>query len=545
VKLKSQLANRQGPTPGPTQAHQNPPPQAAGGSPPAAAGEVGNAMTEEQNTPETNKPNAASKQQQAVQELLMQLGLHATPTQPTGCAADSTGGVTVAQKCGTDVAEQHSEGLAAVAQAHATDVAKQQLTAPATAAAQTPGGGGGSVVVNCRYCGGCCSGLSGRRLPRRVVELIRLIKDKLDLRYECEVINKYPELFCWRLGRRRRRVASVKEFEILLSREVEYKASYVLGRLAECRNDAVCWRYMWLGVRGWFEAAHRLAGRSPVGFDDYFAGLVRGLGFGSVVELSRYLRLVGQGLLELNYVRRGRGYYDVLSVRCRLCGRDINATGPLPGVLFTIVNHFRVEHGLKSIEDVETRVKELRERGAEKPEGDDIGVKLLRHSAEVTQLVRLVVHRLMDVGLLECFGKEYRCRVCNADVGGAIEALVHALNHHYDVVNRLLSGRPIPNARGINDAVDELANLLNHGNPDAVKPTVKALVQSVVEVLNVKGAISIPMLTRWLNDDDNYRPLIDSLTTGSLRPERVVSIIVEALARHGLVHVDGEVIKVE
>jgi len=172
-------------------------------------------------------------------------------------------------------------------------------------------------------------------LPARVVELIRLIKDKLDLRYECEVINKYPELFCRRLGRRRRRVASVKEFERLLSREVEYKASYVLGRLVECRNDAVCWRYLWLGVEGWFETVHRLAGRSPVGFDDYFAGLVRGLGFGSVVELSRYLRLVGQGLVDFNYVNRSRGYRDVLSVRCRICGRVIDVTGPLPGVLFT------------------------------------------------------------------------------------------------------------------------------------------------------------------------------------------------------------------
>jgi hypothetical protein len=117
--------------------------------------------------------------------------------------------------------------------------------------------------------------------------------------------------------------------------------------------------------------------------------------------------------------------------------------------------------------------------------------------------------------------------------------------HHYDVVNKLLGGRPIPSARGINDAVDELANLFSSGNPDAVKPTVKALVQGVVEVLNARGSASVCMLTRWLNEDDDYRLLLGSLTTSSMKPERVVSIIVEALARHGLVHVDGEVIKVE
>jgi hypothetical protein len=106
--------------------------------------------------------------------------------------------------------------------------------------------------------------------------------------------------------------------------------------------------------------------------------------------------------------------------------------------LVGLIRHFRVEHGLTGPEDVEAKVKELRGRESEKPEGD-VGVKLLRHSAEVTQLVRLVVHRLMDVGLLERVGKEYRCRACNADVGDSIEALAHALNHHYGVVDRLLS----------------------------------------------------------------------------------------------------------
>ena len=440
----------------------------------------------------------------------------------------------------SDVANQHSEGLAVVGFSHTTDVPNQQL-ATVSAESQTAAGGG-SIVVDCRHCpGGCCGGLSGRRLPRRVVELLRVVKVALGLRHECEVVNAFPELFCRRVVNRG---VGVKGLERLLSRDVEYKASYVLGRLNECLNDAVCWRYLWLGVRGWFEAVHRLAGRSPVGFDDYFGRLVRGLGFSGVVELTRYLRLVGQGLVDFNYVNRSRGYRDVLSVRCRLCGRDINATGPLPGVLFTIVNHFRVEHGLARPKDIETKVKEIEEREAERLEGDDVGVKLLRHSAEVNQLVRLVVHRLMDVGLLERLGREYRCRVCNADVGGAVDALVHALNHHYDVVNRLLGGRPAPSVDGFNDAVDELASLFNSGNPDGVKPVVKALVRGIIDVLNVRGSISMLMLARELSESEDYRPLIDSLATGAIKADRVVAMIVEAMARHGLVQVNGEVVKV-
>jgi hypothetical protein len=257
----------------------------------------------------------------------------------------------------------------------------------------------------------------------------------------CQVVNEYPELFCRGLkrGRRGHGLSRVKGLERLLSRELEYKAGYVFGRLAECRNDAVCMQFLRLGVKGWFNAAHELAGRVAGSADAYVAKLIHGLGFRSVVEAARYLRVLTQGLLDLDFVRRGRGYFDALRARCRICGAVFDLTGPLPGVLFTIVRHFRVEHGLKAIGDVEAKIREFEERGANRPEEGGVGVRLLRHSGEVTQLVRLVVHRLMDVGLLERVGKEYRCRACNANVGDSIEALAHALNHHYGAVDRLLS----------------------------------------------------------------------------------------------------------
>jgi hypothetical protein len=490
-------------------------------------------MTEEPNAKQANKPNATPKEQQAVQELLEKLG---KPTQPTSCAADSTGGVTEVQGCETDVAKPQPEGSSVEVQARAVDVTKPQKPTPEATAAQ-------SLEVDCRYCGGCCGGRRGRRLPKKVVELIRLVEEKLGLRYECQVINKYPELFCRRIGRRGHGLNRVKELERLLSREGEYKASYVLERLRECLNDAVCWRYLRFGVEGWFRVVHLLANREPGDVEAYFAGLIRGLGFSGVAEASRYLRLVDQGLVDFNYVNRSRGFRDVLSVRCRICGGVIDVTGPLPGVLFNLIRHFKREHGLKAIGDVEAKVKELERRGAERFEGDDVGVKLLRHSGEVNQLIRLVVHRLVDRGLFERIGKSYRCKACDNDIGDAIEALVHALDHHYDVVNKLLSGRFIPSVRGINDAVDELANLFSSGNPDAVRHTVKALVQGVVEFLNARGSASVHMLTRWLNEDDDYRLLLSSLTTGSVKADRVVTVIVDALARHGLVHIEGEVVK--
>jgi len=69
-------------------------------------------------------------------------------------------------------------------------------------------------------------------------------------------------------------------------------------------------------------------------------------------------------------------------------------------------------------------------------------------------------------------------------------------------------------------------------------------VRGILDVLNVRGSISTLMLTRELSESEDYEPLIDSLATGNMKPERAIGVIVEVLARHGLVHVDGEVVKV-
>jgi hypothetical protein len=276
--------------------------------------------------------------------------------------------------------------------------------------------------------------------------------------------------------------------------------------------------------------------------DAMLSFFARELGFSGLSEFAQYMHLTVLNLAEPRYANRHAGYKDILSVSCKLCGAEFNATEPVLRVLWDLTWHFKHVHGLRTVGDVEAKVKELRLRESNRPEGD-VSVKLLRNSGEVAQLIRLVVHRLVSRGLLERFGKVYRCRVCNGDVGGAVEALAHVMAHHYDVVNRLFSGKSIPGARGINDAVDELANLFSSGNPDAVRHTVKALVRGIIDVLNTKGSISIPMLTRWLSEDDDYRLLLGSLATGAVKPDRVVAVIIEALARHGLVQVSGEVVR--
>jgi len=335
--------------------------------------------------PNKDNGNTASKEQQAVQELLEKLGL---PTQPTGCAADS-GGVSVAQACGSDVAKQQTEGLAVVAQAHASDVAKQQLPAPATAAAQTPGSGG--VVVNCRYCGGCCGGLRGRRLPTRVVELIRLVKEVLGFKYECEVLNRWPEVFCQRVRVRRSRV---KARERNLSRAVQFKASYVLGVVK------------YAGGLGEVEDRLRLAFEDYLSYrgggdvDGFINGLLSELGFRSLRELALYLwwllpsEVYGimVGLVDFVEATR-RGWVNIIKLRCRLRHSEgdvteIPTTVDLPTFIRLIVRHFRHVHGLATWRDVAKAVLETKKsRDAEKPEGD-VGVKLLRYSGEVNQLIR-------------------------------------------------------------------------------------------------------------------------------------------------------------
>jgi hypothetical protein len=321
-------------------------------------------MPENQNNQELNKLDSAQENQnnQIAKELLEKLGIPVqqpapSATTPTACADSTAVGFTETRECASAHSPISPASAFGVRSSNvASNITGSQLPQTSVSAAQPVGG---SFEVNCLPCGGCCGNRRGRRLPSRVYDFVAWVAGVRGVAM-CQVVNEYPEFFCRGLkrGRRDHGLNRVKELERLLSREGEYKASYVLERLRECLNDAVCWRYIKLGVEGWYRVVHLLANRAPGDVDAYFAGLIRGLGFSGVVEFARYLRLIDQGLLEFNYTNRGRGFHDVLSARCRICGEVIDVTGPLPSVLARLVRHYRVEHGLRTVADVETRVGE-------------------------------------------------------------------------------------------------------------------------------------------------------------------------------------------
>jgi hypothetical protein len=506
------------------------------------------------NTQGVNKPNYNS----VVQELLGKLRLQ---EQPQANAVVNASGSTVSPETQSrQFAHPEPQPLPyAEAQPHAENEPKPQLPAELVEALRR-----GSVEVNCRPCGGCC----GRRRGLRVspVEYLALVylRGVLGYRSFCEVLrdSRFSRLFCSRrghggVGRLLNLLKVLKEVLRVGSREGAYSASYLLKRVYDgvpyydfadvlikkvaaslasdlLRRGLRSGVVLSVSVEGLFNEADAML--------SFFA---RELGFSGLSEFAQYMHLTVLNLAEPRYANRHAGYKDILNVSCKLCGAEFNATEPVLRVLWDLTWHFKHAHGLRTVGDVEARVKEPRLRESNRPEGDDAGLKLLRHSAEVAQLVRLVVHRLMDVGLLERIGKAYRCRICNGDVGGAVEALAHALNHHYDVVNRLLGGSTTPSASSVDGVVDELASLFNSGNPDAVKHTVKALVRGIIDVISIKGSTSMLMLARELSENDDYRLLLSSLTTGSVKAERVVAMIVEVMARHGIVHVDGEVVRVD
>ena len=252
----------------------------------------------------------------------------------------------------------------------------------------------------------------------------------------CQVVNEFPELFCQGVGRGRGHgLGRVKELERLLSREGQYKGSYIVKRLGECSSDNVCVHYVRLGVEGWlrlwFYLNNRALGEGVV--ESYLNGIARFLGFGSVVELARYLRLVVQGLVVEYPTDRHAGYKDVLEVGCGLCGAVVRTTDPLPAFIVNLIRHFQVVHGLGTAEDVEARVGELvvKELGKkDKPKAHPVLRELV-----VEKLINAFVGVLVAIGLLEEAGDGgFRCVLDGVVVGGAPEAVVHVLEYHHDVV---------------------------------------------------------------------------------------------------------------
>jgi hypothetical protein len=227
----------------------------------------------------------------------------------------------------------------------------------------------------------------------------------------------------------------VKELERLLSREGQYKGSYLVKRLRECSSDVVCAHYVRLGVEGWlrlwFYLNNRALGEGVV--EAYLGRIAKSLGFNGVIGLARYLRLVVQGLIIEYPTDRHAGYKDVLEVGCGLCGESFSTTVGLPVFIVKLVRHFQVRHGLGGVEDVEARVGELVVRELDRRERRRAHPAL--RELVVEKLINAFVGVLVAIGLLEeADGGRFRCVLDGVVVDGAPGVVAHVLDYHHDVV---------------------------------------------------------------------------------------------------------------
>jgi len=254
----------------------------------------------------------------------------------------------------------------------------------------------------------------------------------------------YPELFCVGPGRGHG-LNRVKERERLLSREAQYKGSYLVKRLGECSSDVVCAEYVRLGVEGWvrfwFHYRGRALGENVV--ENYLGNIAKSLGFNGIIELARFLRLVVQGLIIEYPTDRHAGYKDVLDVGCGLCGESFRTTIELPAFIVKLVRHFQVKHGLRTAEDVKSKVGELMVKELDKKDRPKAHPALRELISE--RLLNVFVGVLVAIGLLEeVGGGRFRCVLDGVVVDGAPGVVAHVLDYHHDVardVKRLIEVR--------------------------------------------------------------------------------------------------------
>jgi len=293
--------------------------------------------------------------------------------------------------------------------------------------------------VTCTPCGGCCGGQKSKALRDDWYQILTLVAKALGVGALCEVINKYPDIFC-EVGlatNPSRELKRLKELERVLSREGVYKGSYVVKRLLECGDNVTCWEYIELGIEGWYRLRFLRRGRTPGDSRNYADRLARTLGFRSVVDWGIYMHEVIRGLVDPIFTDKYGGYKDIHQVRCRLCGITLDTTAPLPAFLLNLTRHMK-NHGINTINDVRRKIEELRRR-VEGRRGE-VGKKL---PAQVEQLEKLdllgyLVRLSKEIGLIEALeGGGFACNVCGREFKDDAEVVDHLLHAHPDL-NRVV-----------------------------------------------------------------------------------------------------------
>jgi hypothetical protein len=291
--------------------------------------------------------------------------------------------------------------------------------------------------VTCVPCNGCCGGQKSKALRDDWFQVLTLVGKALGVKALCEVINKYPDIFCETglATKPSRELKELKERERLLSREGVFKGSYVVKRLLECGDNVTCWEYVQMGIEGWYRLRFLFRNRVPGDPRNYADRLARSMGFKSVVVWGTYLREVIQGLVDPIFTEKHEGYKDIHQVRCRLCGEALEATTPLPAFLVNITKHMR-GHGINTIEDVRRRIEELKA----KVEGrrGEVGKRLPMQveALEKLDLISYLIRLSKEVGLIEALeGGVFACNACGRDFGSEAELVDHIMHAHADLSN--------------------------------------------------------------------------------------------------------------
>jgi hypothetical protein len=230
-------------------------------------------------------------------------------------------------------------------------------------------------IVDCRYCPeGCCGG-KAIAVPSDLYDRLKLIKDALE-EYQgvkgklamCRVINMLGDVICQYLGYLPRRPVRIKDVERLISRDVLYKARYMVTRLKDAPDPRIAWLFIELAIQSWFNNMHRVLNVQPRGsWVDYAQGLLSGLGvswgmrFTFAWVLANMLR---SELTEIEYKPRAR--VEVLAIRLKCpCGSlpDVIPTSlPAPAVLVRLWRYLTCL-GVRGIDDYWRLAARLRENG--------------------------------------------------------------------------------------------------------------------------------------------------------------------------------------
>jgi len=293
--------------------------------------------------------------------------------------------------------------------------------------------------VSCKPCGTCCGGAKTKSFRGDWFEVLNYVAQAIGARSLCEVVNRYPNVFCIEgtASAKRHGLNALKELERLVSRENVYKASYLIKRLLECGSNPICWRYVEMGIEGWYRLVFFLGGRVPGDPHQYANRLATSLGFKSIVDWGTYIREVVQGLVDPILTDKHGGYKDVLKVQCRLCGEALETTDSVVAFLVKLTRHMR-NHGINTIEDVRREVEELRRR-VEGRRGE-VGKKL---PAQVEQLEKLdllgyLVRLSKEIGLIEALeGGGFACNACGRDFEDEAGVVDHIIHAHADL-NRVV-----------------------------------------------------------------------------------------------------------